>query len=183
MSYHPPPYGYAYTYLHTHTHAHYLVNIITSTIAMTTTTSTSTTIILSLSECICISNHTTKIHCSRHHHFLLPIIITGTTVTLLPNKQQDYETFKTTSNKDTEKFKLMACPVGLYIYSLLVDVFKFNPQTTKIKFGSTIFGKILVRHWDGSKSWKSIKSGAILGLDPGIAGEGHAVSAKNPTAK
>jgi hypothetical protein len=49
--------------------------------------------------------------------------------------------------------------------------------------GSTIFGKMLVRHWDGSKSWKSIKSGAILGLDPGIAGEGHAVSAKNPTAK
>lgn len=49
--------------------------------------------------------------------------------------------------------------------------------------GSTIFGKILVRHWDGSKSWKSIKSGAILGLDPGVAGEGHAVSAKNPSAK
>jgi hypothetical protein len=49
--------------------------------------------------------------------------------------------------------------------------------------GSTIFGKILVRHWDGSKSWKSIKSGAILGLDPGLTGAGHAVSAKNPTAK
>jgi hypothetical protein len=49
--------------------------------------------------------------------------------------------------------------------------------------GATIFGKTLVRHWDGSESWKSVKSGAILGLDPGVAGEGHAVSAKNPTAK
>lgn len=49
--------------------------------------------------------------------------------------------------------------------------------------GSTVFGKIKVRHWDGSESWKSIKSGAILGMDPGVAGEGHAVSSKNPGAK
>lgn len=49
--------------------------------------------------------------------------------------------------------------------------------------GSTVFGKIKVRHWDGSESWKSIKAGAIRGLDPGMAGEGHPVSAKNPAAK
>lgn len=49
--------------------------------------------------------------------------------------------------------------------------------------GAVIFGKVKVRHWDGTESWKSIKSGAIMGLDPGVAGEGHPVSAKNPTAK
>lgn len=49
--------------------------------------------------------------------------------------------------------------------------------------GAVIEGKMKVKHWDGSESWKSIKSGAILGLDPGVAGEGHAVSSKNPGAK
>jgi hypothetical protein len=49
--------------------------------------------------------------------------------------------------------------------------------------GAVIEGKMKVKHWDGSETWKSIKSGAILGLDPGVAGEGHAVSSKNPGAK
>jgi hypothetical protein len=49
--------------------------------------------------------------------------------------------------------------------------------------GSQVEGKVKVRHWDGLESWKSIKSGAILGLDPGVAGEGHPVSSKNPGAR
>jgi len=49
--------------------------------------------------------------------------------------------------------------------------------------GAVIYGKIKVRHWDGSESWKSIRKGAILGLDPGLVGEGHPVSAANPQAK
>ena len=53
----------------------------------------------------------------------------------------------------------------------------------QLPVGSQVFGKIKVRHWDGSESWKSIKAGAIRGLDPGMAGEGHPVSAKNPAAK
>jgi hypothetical protein len=40
-----------------------------------------------------------------------------------------------------------------------------------------------VRHWDGSTSWKSLRGGMILGLDPGPTGAGHPVSAKNPSAK
>jgi hypothetical protein len=81
------------------------------------------------------------------------------------------------------------------IQQLFTDLIKQNlqkgerPEYGKMRghiqlpVGSQVFGKIKVRHWDGSESWKSIKAGAIRGLDPGMAGEGHPVSAKNPAAK
>lgn len=81
------------------------------------------------------------------------------------------------------------------ISSLFMDMFKNSlqkgerPEFGKMRahidlpVGSTVFGKIKVRHWDGNESWKSVKAGAIPGMDPGMAGEGHPVSAKNPAAK
>jgi len=81
------------------------------------------------------------------------------------------------------------------ISSLFMDMFKNSlqkgerPEFGKMRahidlpVGSTVFGKVKVRHWDGLESWKSVKAGAIQGMDPGMAGEGHPVSAKNPSAK
>ena len=81
------------------------------------------------------------------------------------------------------------------ISSLFIDMFKSSlqkgerPEFGKMRahidlpVGSTVFGKVKVRHWDGLESWKSVKAGAIPGMDPGMAGEGHPVSAKNPSAK